>query len=235
MTKQVTITPLMKQYQEMKAKHPDAILLFRFGDFYEAFSDDAIAVSEICGCTLARRANGKASSIELAGFPNHALDTYLHKLVRAGKRVAICEQLEDPKPKKDVTEDVKPVTPKEEPKPEPPREKTVEELATKEQDALLNHLEEHGFSVYRCVQNGEIIAECEKYTEGGVDMIMTLNPFSYEELKRYWMDFDIDRLIDIYRQGEQYRSHFTIRQSLEDFEKWKKDLGETIISFHFKN
>lgn len=87
----------MRQYYEMKGKHPDAILLFRVGDFYETFSDDAIAASEILGITLTKRANGYASSVELAGFPHHALDTYLPKLVRAGKRVAICEQLEDPK------------------------------------------------------------------------------------------------------------------------------------------
>ena len=87
----------MKQYVEMKAKHPDAILLFRVGDFYETFSDDAIQASEILGITLTRRANGSAQYVELAGFPHHALDSYLPKLVRAGKRVAICEQLEDPK------------------------------------------------------------------------------------------------------------------------------------------
>ena len=90
-------TPLMKQYIEMKAVHPDAILLFRVGDFYETFSDDAITASEILGITLTRRANGSAQYVELAGFPHHALDTYLPKLVRSGKRVAICEQLEDPK------------------------------------------------------------------------------------------------------------------------------------------
>ncbi|MEZ3590234.1 MAG: DNA mismatch repair protein MutS [Muribaculaceae bacterium] len=90
-------TPLMKQYIEMKQKHPDAVLLFRVGDFYETFSDDAISASEILGITLTRRANGSAQYVELAGFPHHALDTYLPKLVRAGKRVAICEQLEDPK------------------------------------------------------------------------------------------------------------------------------------------
>lgn len=90
-------TPLMKQYYAVKAKHPDAILLFRVGDFYETFGEDAIRASEILGITLTRRANGSASSVELAGFPYHALDTYLPKLVRAGQRVAICEQLEDPK------------------------------------------------------------------------------------------------------------------------------------------
>lgn len=87
----------MTQYVEMKKKHPDAILLFRVGDFYETFSDDAVTASGILGITLTRRANGKAAYVELAGFPHHALDTYLPKLVRAGKRVAICEQLEDPK------------------------------------------------------------------------------------------------------------------------------------------
>lgn len=90
-------TPLMKQYYNVKAKHPDAILLFRVGDFYETFGEDAIRASEILGITLTRRANGSASFVELAGFPYHALDTYLPKLVRAGQRVAICEQLEDPK------------------------------------------------------------------------------------------------------------------------------------------
>ncbi|MDD2246006.1 MAG: DNA mismatch repair protein MutS [Proteiniphilum sp.] len=88
---------MMKQYIEIKEQHPDAILLFRVGDFYETFSDDAISASEILGITLTRRANGAAQFVELAGFPHHALDTYLPKLVRAGKRVAICDQLEDPK------------------------------------------------------------------------------------------------------------------------------------------
>lgn len=90
-------TPLMKQYYEIKAVHPDAILLFRVGDFYETFGEDAIKASGILGITLTRRANGAASYVELAGFPYHALDTYMPKLVRAGERVAICEQLEDPK------------------------------------------------------------------------------------------------------------------------------------------
>jgi len=97
MAKTVAETPMMKQYNEIKAQHPDAILLFRCGDFYETFSADAIRASEVLGITLTRRANGAASSVELAGFPHHALDTYLPKLVRAGMRVAICDQLEDPK------------------------------------------------------------------------------------------------------------------------------------------
>lgn len=95
-------TPLMKQYYQVKSKHPDAILLFRVGDFYETFGEDAIKAAEILGITLTKRANGAASFVELAGVPYHALDTYLPKLVRAGQRVAICEQLEDPKKTKKI-------------------------------------------------------------------------------------------------------------------------------------
>ncbi len=130
----LTNTPLMQQYQEMKKKHPDAVLLFRVGDFYEIFGKDAVIASEILGITLTRRANGRDNYIELAGFPHHALDTYLPKLVRAGKRVAICEQLEDPKltktSKQKVVETVAPnQMPKVEPKPEPKPEQ-VKEIET---------------------------------------------------------------------------------------------------------
>ena len=142
--------PLLKQYQEMKKKHPDAILMFRVGDFYEIFGKDAVQASEILGITLTRRMNGTANHIELAGFPHHALDVYLPKLVRAGKRVAICEQLEDPKlkrtPKQKVVEKVSPnpthkeepkpkqeakPTPRPEPKPvDPPKAETAKEIET---------------------------------------------------------------------------------------------------------
>ena len=90
-------TPLMKQYFEIKAKHPDALLLFRVGDFYELYGEDAVIGAEILGIVLTKRANGVGQFVEMAGFPHHALDTYLPKLVRAGRRVAICDQLEDPK------------------------------------------------------------------------------------------------------------------------------------------
>src|SRR3954469_3453874 len=90
-------TPLMKQYYSIKAKYPDAMLLFRVGDFYETFGEDAVRTASVLGIVLTRRANGSATYIELAGFPHHSLDTYLPKLVRAGMRVAICDQLEDPK------------------------------------------------------------------------------------------------------------------------------------------
>src|SRR5688572_12886458 len=106
-------TPLMQQHKAIKQKYPDAILLFRVGDFYETFGEDAIITSRVLGITLTKRNNGAAFSSELAGFPHHALDTYLHKLVKAGYRVAICDQLEDPKTvkgivKRGVTEMVTP-------------------------------------------------------------------------------------------------------------------------------
>ncbi|WP_373837984.1 DNA mismatch repair protein MutS, partial [Bacteroides heparinolyticus] len=93
----IVLTPMMKQFLDLKAKHPDAVMLFRCGDFYETYSTDAVVAAEILGITLTKRANGKEKTVEMAGFPHHALDTYLPKLIRAGKRVAICDQLEDPK------------------------------------------------------------------------------------------------------------------------------------------
>ena len=128
--------PLLKQYQEMKKKHPDAILMFRVGDFYEIFGKDAVEASEILGITLTRRMNGIDNRIELAGFPHHALDTYLPKLVRAGKRVAICEQLEDPKLTKTTKQKVvETVTPNQPPKTEqkpvnPPKQGPDKEIET---------------------------------------------------------------------------------------------------------
>ncbi len=135
-------TPLLQQYREMKKKHPDAVLLFRVGDFYEIFGKDAVIASEILGITLTRRQNGVDSRIELAGFPHHALDTYLPKLVRAGKRVAICEQLEDPKQKKTIKRDVpkpsppvsKPESPKTEPKPLQPEPVPIPEPKSQQKE-----------------------------------------------------------------------------------------------------
>src|SRR6187431_3711174 len=115
MAKSAGETPLMQQHNAIKARYPDAILLFRVGDFYETFGQDAVNASSVLGITLTKRNNGDANSSQLAGFPHHALDTYLHKLVKAGYRVAICDQLEDPKlakgiVKRGVTEMVTPGT-----------------------------------------------------------------------------------------------------------------------------
>lgn len=104
----VVLTPMMKQYFDLKAKHPDAIMLFRCGDFYETYSEDAVTASEILGITLTKRANGQGKTVEMAGFPHHALDTYLPKLIRAGRRVAICDQLEDPKTTKKLVKEASP-------------------------------------------------------------------------------------------------------------------------------
>jgi DNA mismatch repair protein MutS len=102
MSKSSADTPMMQQHRAIKQKYPDAILLFRVGDFYETFGEDAIIASKVLGITLTKRNNGAASSSDLAGFPHHALETYLHKLVKAGYRVAICDQLEDPKAAKGI-------------------------------------------------------------------------------------------------------------------------------------
>src|ERR1700689_5963056 len=102
MAKSFNDTPLMQQHRAIKQKYPDAILLFRVGDFYETFGEDAIIASKVLGITLTKRNNGAAASSDLAGFPHHALDTYLHKLVKAGYRVAVCDQLEDPKSAKGI-------------------------------------------------------------------------------------------------------------------------------------
>lgn len=174
MAKTVVETPLMKQYYEIKAKHPDAILLFRVGDFYETFSQDAIDSAEILGITLTRRANGSASYVELAGFPHHALDTYLPKLVRAGKRVAICEQLEDPKQTKKIVK------------------RGITELVTPGvsiNDNILNHKENNFLAAVHFAKNVCGIAFLDISTgefltaEGSVDYIdKLLNNFSPKEI-----------------------------------------------------
>ena len=175
MTKKIVETPLMKQYVEMKGKHPDAILLFRVGDFYETFSDDAIITSEILGITLTRRANGVSQYVELAGFPHHALDSYLPKLVRAGKRVAICEQLEDPKLTKKLVK------------------RGITELVTPGvsiNDTVLNHRENNFLSALHFTRNGTVgvafldISTGEFLTaEGNADYIdKLLNNFAPKEV-----------------------------------------------------
>ena len=186
MAQKIVETPLMKQYVEMKKKHPDAILLFRVGDFYETFSDDAIVASDILGITLTRRANGAAQYVELAGFPHHALDTYLPKLVRAGKRVAICEQLEDPKLTKKLVK------------------RGITELVTPGvavNDNILNHRENNFLAALHLARNGMIgaafldISTGEFMTaEGNVDYIdKLLGNFAPKEVlvergNRKWLE-----------------------------------------------
>lgn len=134
-TSKVAETPLMAQFKEIKGEHPDALVLFRIGDFYETFGKDAVESSEVLGITLTRRMNGKAGPIELAGFPHHALDSYLPKLIAAGKKVALCEESKDNSQKMKVVEVVTPnqppkIEPKPEPKPEPPKAEPAKEIET---------------------------------------------------------------------------------------------------------
>jgi len=178
-------TPLMKQYFDIKAKHPDALLLFRVGDFYELYGQDAIVGADILGITQTKRANGAAQYVEMAGFPHHALDTYLPKLVRAGKRVAICDQLEDPKMTKKLVK------------------RGITELVTPGvsiNDNILNHKENNFLSsVHFCKNNCGIafldISTGEFLTaEGTIDYVdKLLNSFSPKEVlieRKYKKQFE---------------------------------------------
>ncbi len=174
MTKQIIETPLMRQYFDIKAKHPDAILLFRVGDFYEMYGEDAVTGAEIVGIVQTKKANGPGQFIEMAGFPHHALDTYLPKLVRAGKRVAICDQLEDPKMTKKLVK------------------RGITELVTPGvsiNDTILNHKENNFLAALHFTKTGCGIAFLDISTgefltaEGSVDYIdKLLNNFFPKEV-----------------------------------------------------
>jgi DNA mismatch repair protein MutS len=198
--KQIVETPLMKQYFDIKAKHPDAILLFRVGDFYEMYGDDAVVGAGILGITQTKRANGVAQFVEMAGFPHHALDTYLPKLVRAGKRVAICDQLEDPKMTKKLVK------------------RGITELVTPGisiNDTILNHKENNFLaSVHFGKENGGIafldISTGEFLTaEGTIDYIdKLLNNFSPKEVL-------IER-----KNRKRFEEHFGSRFFTFELEDW---------------
>lgn len=198
--KKVVETPLMKQYIEMKQKHPDAILLFRVGDFYETFSDDAKDASSILGITLTRRANGAAQYVELAGFPHHALDTYLPKLVRAGRRVAICEQLEDPKTtkklvKRGITELITPGV-----------NTSPSSLDQRENNFLAAvHFGRHAVGVaFLDITTGEFL--CAEGTEEYVDKLLC-NIAPREVLR-------------MHGTRRQYEEAFTLRSSVFELDDW---------------
>lgn len=200
MAKQIVETPLMKQYFDIKAKHPDAILLFRVGDFYEMYGEDAVAGAGILGITQTKRANGVAQFVEMAGFPHHALDTYLPKLVRAGKRVAICDQLEDPKMTKTLVK------------------RGITELVTPGvsiNDNILNHKENNflasvHFGKENCgiafldISTGEFLT-----AEGTIDYVdKLLNNFSPKEVL-------IER-----KNRKRFEGHFGSRFFTFDLEDW---------------
>ena len=200
MRKEIVETPLMKQYLEIKSRHPDAILLFRVGDFYETFADDAVTSAEILGITLTHRANGSAQFVELAGFPHHALDTYLPKLVRAGKRVAICDQLEDAKLTKGLVK------------------RGITELVTPGvsiNDNLLNHKENNFLAAVHLNKNSCGVAFFDISTgefltaEGTVDYIDKLiNNFAPKEVL-------IDR-----NKRQQFRETFDSKLTTFEMDDW---------------
>ncbi len=208
-------TPLMKQYNTIKAKYPDALLLFRVGDFYETFNEDAVKASKILGIVLTKRANGAASHIELAGFPYHALDTYLPKLVRAGQRVAICDQLEDPKTTKTIVK------------------RGVTELVTPGvafSDKILDHRSNNFLAVIHQgnqqkgialldVSTGEFL--CAQGDEDYIDKIlMNFSPSEVVVARSSLKDFGL-------KYGERYYSYH-----LDDW-VFTKEFGEETLLKHF--
>jgi len=210
-----TETPLMKQYNAIKAKYPDALLLFRVGDFYETFNEDAVKTSKILGIVLTKRANGAAASIELAGFPYHALDTYLPKLVRAGQRVAICDQLEDPKTTKTIVK------------------RGVTELVTPGvafSDKILDHRSNNFLAVIHQgttqkgialldVSTGEFL--CAQGDEDYIDKIlMNFSPSEVVVARSSLKDFGL-------KYGERYYSYH-----LDDW-VFTKEFGEETLLKHF--
>lgn len=212
----VAETPLMKQYNQFKAKYPDAILLFRVGDFYETFGEDAVKTSQILGIVLTKRANGSATFVDLAGFPHHAIDTYLPKLVRSGHRVAICEQLEDPKLAKTIVK------------------RGITELVTPGvtiNDKVLEQRENNFLaSIYLSPKNNGIafvdISTGEFYVaEGNKDYIdKLLQNFKPSEV--------------VIQKGEQmqFRELFGDKILLTTFEDWvfTKDFAYQILTNHFQ-
>jgi DNA mismatch repair protein MutS len=208
-------TPLMKQYYGIKAKHPDAMLLFRVGDFYETFGEDAIKTAEILGIVLTRRANGAASYVELAGFPHHALDTYLPKLVRAGQRVAICEQLEDPKQTKKIVR------------------RGVTELVTPGiafSDKVLNHKENNFLAALHFYDN----------TAGLALLDVSTGEFLCDQGHREY----IDKLLQSFRPSEVVvqKKHFRLMQEtfpgkyhISTLDDWvyTRDFADDLLLKHF--
>ncbi len=208
-------TPLMRQYYGIKAKHPDALLLFRVGDFYETFGEDAIKTAEILGIVLTRRANGAASYVELAGFPHHALDTYLPKLVRAGHRVAICDQLEDPKQAKKIVK------------------RGVTELVTPGiafSDKVLDHKENNFLAALHFAEN--------------ISGIALLDVSTGEFLTDQGTDEYIDKLLQSFRPSEvvvqkkhlkQVQHHFPGKYHISFLDDWvyTRDFADEILLKQF--
>jgi DNA mismatch repair protein MutS len=214
--KEIVETPLMKQYNAIKAQYPDALLLFRVGDFYETFGEDAIKASGILGIVLTRRANGSASYVELAGFPHHALDTYLPKLVKAGQRVAICDQLEDPKLTKKIVK------------------RGITELVTpgvSYNDKVLDHKENNFLAAVHLLDASAGISFLDVSTG---EFLLAQGSIDY-----------IDNLLQSFRPSEvilqknkrkYFMEHFGDKFYINTFEDWvfTRDFGYDLLLKHFE-
>ena len=216
-------TPMMQQHRAIKQKYPDAILLFRVGDFYETFGQDAVLASQILGITLTKRNNGAAASSELAGFPHHALDTYLHKLVKAGHRVAICDQLEDPKQakgivKRGVTDMVTPGT-------------TVN-------DKLLEH---HSNNFLAAIHFADVSANAQQEKFGLAFLDISTGEFLIAEGDREYADkmlqsFKPAEVVFQRQQQKKFKEHFGSKVYTYTLDEWIFDAAyaeETLLK-HFQ-
>ncbi len=209
-------TPLMKQYNNIKAKYPDALLLFRVGDFYETFGEDAIKTSQILGIVLTKRRNGAASFVELAGFPHHAVDTYLPKLVRAGYRVAICDQLEDPKLAKKIVK------------------RGVTELVTPGVSLNDNVLEQKENNFLAAVHLTDGISGISLLDISTGEFFMARGNKDY--IDKLLQGFVPSEVIVQRQKRERFREIFGDRFYLTFFDDWvfREDFGRDILLRHFK-
>lgn len=214
--KNIVETPLMKQYNSIKAKYPDALLLFRVGDFYETFGADAIRTAEVLGIVLTKRANGSASHIELAGFPHHSIDTYLPKLVKAGHRVAICDQLEDPKLTKTIVK------------------RGVTELVTpgvSYNDNVLNQKENNFLAALHLTESLSGIAFLDISTG---EFYMAEGPLEY--LDKLIQSFKPLEVVIQRNKRRQFLENYGDRFYLNVFDDWvfTHDFGHDLLCKHFK-
>jgi DNA mismatch repair protein MutS len=209
-------TPLMKQFNQIKGKYPDALLLFRVGDFYETFGADAIRTSAVLGIVLTKRRNGAASFVELAGFPHHSLDTYLPKLVRAGHRVAICDQLEDPKLTKTIVK------------------RGVTELVTPGVTLNDNVLEqkENNFLAAVHLTSGKVGVSFVDISTGE----FFLAEGSIEYVDKMLQSFSPSEVVIQRQFRDQFQQHFGNGYYLAYFDDWvfSGDFAETILLKHFR-